>query len=78
MLTLDKALDAAEHPGTRLCALCDAAAELDPMLNHSASQTIRQRLFGVAADYTTAAAWSCIDARQLDPARSHVPYRRPA
>ena len=27
-----KALDAAEHPGTRLCALCGAAAELDPVL----------------------------------------------
>lgn len=32
VLTLDKALDAAEHPGTRLCALCGAAAELDPVL----------------------------------------------
>jgi hypothetical protein len=32
VLTLDKALDAAEHPGTRLCSLCGAAAELDPML----------------------------------------------
>jgi hypothetical protein len=31
-LTLDQALDAAEHPGTRLCSLCSAAAELDPML----------------------------------------------
>jgi hypothetical protein len=32
VLTLDKALDAAEHPGTRLCSLCSAAAELDPVL----------------------------------------------
>ncbi|MFE2611590.1 DUF6233 domain-containing protein [Streptomyces mirabilis] len=31
-LTLDKALDAAEQPGTRLCSLCSAAAELDPVL----------------------------------------------
>ncbi|MFM9681714.1 DUF6233 domain-containing protein [Streptomyces brasiliscabiei] len=31
-LTLDQALDAAEHPGVRLCALCGAAAELDPVL----------------------------------------------
>ncbi|MFI1702590.1 DUF6233 domain-containing protein [Streptomyces bobili] len=31
-LILDKALDAAEHPGTRLCSLCSAAAELDPVL----------------------------------------------
>lgn len=33
VLTLDKALDAAEHPGTQLCSLCGAAAELDPILN---------------------------------------------
>ncbi|MFC8247399.1 DUF6233 domain-containing protein [Streptomyces chartreusis] len=26
------ALDTAEHPGTRLCSLCSAAAELDPVL----------------------------------------------
>ncbi|MFD5255278.1 DUF6233 domain-containing protein [Streptomyces bobili] len=31
-LILDKALAAAEHPGTRLCPLCSAAAELDPVL----------------------------------------------
>lgn len=31
-LTLDQALDTAEHPGTRLCSLCGAAAELDPVL----------------------------------------------
>ncbi|MCX4734557.1 DUF6233 domain-containing protein [Streptomyces sp. NBC_01363] len=33
VLTLDRALDAAQHPGTRLCSLCGAAAELDPLLN---------------------------------------------
>ncbi|KFG10544.1 DUF6233 domain-containing protein [Streptomyces scabiei] len=32
VLSLDQALDAAEHPGARLCSLCGAAAELDPML----------------------------------------------
>ncbi|MFC9626278.1 DUF6233 domain-containing protein [Streptomyces sp. NPDC056930] len=32
VLTLDRALDAAQHPGTRLCSLCGAAAELDPVL----------------------------------------------
>ncbi|MFB6756043.1 DUF6233 domain-containing protein [Streptomyces sp. NPDC056353] len=32
VLSLDRALDAAEHPGTRLCSLCGAAAELDPVL----------------------------------------------
>ncbi|MFI1568337.1 DUF6233 domain-containing protein [Streptomyces sp. NPDC020490] len=32
VLSLERALDAAEHPGTRLCSLCGAAAELDPVL----------------------------------------------
>ncbi|MFE3996216.1 hypothetical protein ACFXPW_31705 [Streptomyces goshikiensis] len=32
VLTLGRALDAAQHPGTRLCSLCGAAAGLDPVL----------------------------------------------
>ncbi|MFG2631196.1 DUF6233 domain-containing protein [Streptomyces sp. NPDC048473] len=32
VLTLERVLDAAQHPGTRLCALCGAAAEPDPVL----------------------------------------------
>ncbi|MGW8065885.1 DUF6233 domain-containing protein [Streptomyces ziwulingensis] len=32
VLPLDRALDAAEQPGVRLCSLCGAAAELDPFL----------------------------------------------
>lgn len=32
VLTLDQALDAAQHPGTRLRSLCGAALELDPVL----------------------------------------------
>jgi tetratricopeptide (TPR) repeat protein len=38
----------------------------------AASQRIRQRLFGVAADYTATAAWSAIDARQPDRAQQHL------
>ncbi|MDQ0994784.1 hypothetical protein QFZ74_006101 [Streptomyces sp. V3I7] len=32
VLDLEHALDAAQHPSTRLCSLCGAVAELDPML----------------------------------------------
>ncbi|TWV56328.1 hypothetical protein FRZ03_04295 [Streptomyces misionensis] len=32
LLDVDRALDAAEHPGTRLCTLCGAARELTPLL----------------------------------------------
>ncbi|WP_314251063.1 DUF6233 domain-containing protein [Streptomyces kutzneri] len=31
-MTWDQALDRAERPGTRLCALCGAAHELEPLL----------------------------------------------
>ncbi|MFE5550299.1 DUF6233 domain-containing protein [Streptomyces sp. NPDC056534] len=31
-LSLDQALDVAERPGVRLCSLCGAAQELDPVL----------------------------------------------
>ncbi|WP_410540554.1 hypothetical protein [Streptomyces sp. KL2] len=32
MLPLDRALDAAEQPGVRLCLLCGAITKLDPVL----------------------------------------------
>lgn len=32
VLTWERALDAAEQQGARLCSLCGAAAELDPLL----------------------------------------------
>lgn len=32
VLTVERALDAAEQPCTRLCSLCGAAAELDPVI----------------------------------------------
>ncbi|MER6998710.1 hypothetical protein [Streptomyces sp. NPDC000410] len=59
------------HSALERAALA-GAAEAVGLQEQAASQTIRQRLFAVAADYTTAAAWSCIDARQLDRARLHV------
>lgn len=59
------------HAALERAALA-GAAEAIGMQDRSASQTIRQRLFGVAAAYTTAAAWSCIDARRLDHAEQHV------
>ncbi|WP_374230059.1 DUF6233 domain-containing protein [Streptomyces sp. OfavH-34-F] len=32
VLTVGRALDVAQQPGVRLCSLCGAAAELDPVL----------------------------------------------
>lgn len=60
------ALDASRggHEGLERAALSGAARALD-MQKQAASQRVRQRLFGVAANYTATAAWSAIDARQL-------------
>jgi tetratricopeptide (TPR) repeat protein len=48
------------------------ASEAVGLQGKAASQQIRHRLFSVAANYTATAAWSCIDARQFDRARSHL------
>ncbi|MFF3242981.1 helix-turn-helix transcriptional regulator [Streptomyces sp. NPDC002870] len=50
-----------------------AGAQLALRLQQSGvSERVRQRLFSVAADYTTRAAWSCIDDRRLDQAQQHL------
>ncbi|MFE7780605.1 hypothetical protein [Streptomyces nigrescens] len=59
------------HSALERAALAGARATLD-LQNGSATQRIRQKLFSVAADYTSMAAWSCVDARQLDRAQEHL------
>ncbi|MEU3405643.1 helix-turn-helix transcriptional regulator [Streptomyces sp. NPDC006670] len=48
------------------------AAEAVRLQQKAVSQTVRQRLLSVAAHYMSTAAWSCVDARQLDRARTHL------
>ncbi|MGY5533926.1 helix-turn-helix domain-containing protein [Streptomyces sp. C-3] len=55
------------HEGLEKAALVGAADALEKQ-KLGATQRIRQRLFSVAADYTATAAWSAIDARQMDRA----------
>lgn len=38
----------------------------------NASERVRRALYALAAEYTTIAAWSCIDARNLDQAQSYL------
>nr|WP_211125932.1 helix-turn-helix transcriptional regulator [Streptomyces yatensis] len=65
------AVDAARggHDELEHMALAGAAETLEKQ-KLGASQRIRQRLFGVAADYMSMAAWSAIDAKRTDRARS--------
>lgn len=59
------------HITLERAALAGARHALD-LQQLSASQRVRQRLFGIAADYTAWAAWSCIDVRALDRAQLHL------
>ncbi|MFI8850378.1 helix-turn-helix transcriptional regulator [Streptomyces sp. NPDC053499] len=67
------ALDASRggHEALERAALAGAAEALE-LQKRAASQRIRQRLFGVAANYTASAAWSAVDARQSDRAQGHL------
>ncbi|MFD6828164.1 XRE family transcriptional regulator [Streptomyces diastaticus] len=57
--------------GLEKAALAGAAEALR-LQTHSATQRVRQRLFSLAADFTATAAWSLIDAGQLDGAERHL------
>ncbi|MET9611741.1 XRE family transcriptional regulator [Kitasatospora indigofera] len=60
------------HTALERAALAGAQQVLTAQRNGSASERVRRRLFGVAADYIAVAAWSCIDARELDRAQQHL------
>lgn len=59
------------HAALERAALA-GAREAVALQEKAATQRVRQRLFGIAAHYTSAAAWSCIDTRQLDRAQIHL------
>ncbi|WP_414504794.1 helix-turn-helix transcriptional regulator [Streptomyces sp. NEAU-L66] len=67
------ALDAAKggHGELERAAVAGAAEALE-LQKRAASQRIRQRLFSVAAEYTTAAAWSLLDAHSAHQAMGHL------
>lgn len=59
------------HAELEKAALAGARRAVE-LQNGAASQRVRLRLFSLAADYTASAAWSCVDARQLDRAQGHL------
>ncbi|AJC61970.1 putative tetratricopeptide repeat protein (plasmid) [Streptomyces sp. 769] len=67
------ALDAEHggHAALERAALAGADEALG-LQRRSTTQRVRQRLFGLAADFTATAAWSLIDARQLAAAGKHL------
>ncbi|MEU6331529.1 hypothetical protein ABZ851_30260 [Streptomyces sp. NPDC047049] len=69
LTTIDQARGG--HAALEQAALAGARETLD-LQKGSATQRIRQRLFSVAAEYTSLAAWSSLDARQLGSAQDHL------
>ncbi|MEU9412513.1 hypothetical protein AB0E08_43415 [Streptomyces sp. NPDC048281] len=66
-------LDAARGGHTALERAAIAGADEALSLQHrSATQRVRQRLYAVASDFVSTAAWSMIDAGQLDAAGKHL------
>jgi tetratricopeptide (TPR) repeat protein len=53
-------------------AALDGAAEALGLQKKSTTQRVRQRLFALASDFTATAAWSLIDAGQLEGAARHL------
>ncbi|MFE4972652.1 XRE family transcriptional regulator [Kitasatospora sp. NPDC056651] len=60
------------HGALEKAALAYAEEVMNLQRTGSATERIRLRLYSVAADYTAIAAWSCIDARELDRAQLHL------
>lgn len=59
------------HSALEGAALAGVRQALELQQN-GVSARVRQRLFSIAADYTTRAAWSCTDDRRLDQAEQHL------
>lgn len=47
-------------------------AEVLQLQQRNATERVRRALYALAAEYTTIAAWSCIDLRDLDAAQRHL------
>ena len=59
------------HTALEGAALAGAAQAVS-LQQSRASERVHQRLYSLAADYTAVAAWSCIDARDLERAQQHL------
>ncbi|MFB8144832.1 XRE family transcriptional regulator [Streptomyces parvus] len=53
-------------------AALEARAKVLELQHRNASERVRRALYALAAEFTTVAAWSCIDLRDLDRARTYL------
>ncbi|MFC5904480.1 XRE family transcriptional regulator [Streptomyces zhihengii] len=59
------------HTSLETAAL-EGRAKVLELQQRNASERVRRALYALAAEYTTIAAWSCIDLRDLDTAQMHL------
>ncbi|MFE4254915.1 hypothetical protein ACFRU3_36620 [Streptomyces sp. NPDC056910] len=52
-------------------AALEGRDEVLKLQQRNASERVRRALYALAAEYTTLAAWSCIDLRNLDTAQRY-------
>lgn len=55
-----------------VAAALDGRAKVLELQQRNASERVRRALYALAAEFTTIAAWSCIDLRDLDAAQRHL------
>ncbi|RRQ80198.1 transcriptional regulator [Streptomyces griseofuscus] len=53
-------------------AALEARAKVLELQQRNASERVRRALYALAAEFTTIAAWSCIDVRDLDTAQTYL------
>ncbi|MGW0916991.1 XRE family transcriptional regulator [Streptomyces sp. NPDC002784] len=53
-------------------AALNARAQVLQLQQQNATERVRRALYALAAEFTTIAAWSCIDLRDLDTAQQHL------
>ncbi|MEU0678031.1 hypothetical protein ABZ330_35200 [Streptomyces sp. NPDC006172] len=53
-------------------AALEGRAKVLELQQRNAGETVRRALYALAAEYTTIAAWSCIDLRDLDRAPMYL------
>ncbi|NUV58927.1 helix-turn-helix transcriptional regulator [Streptomyces sp. CAI-85] len=72
---MNKLVEADDRQGGR-ASLATAAltgrARVLELQQRNAGERVRRALYALAAEYTTIAAWACIDLRDLDAARMHL------
>ncbi|WNI31182.1 hypothetical protein [Streptomyces sp. ITFR-6] len=53
-------------------AALEGRAAIPDLQQRNAGERVRRALYALAAEYTSVAAWSCIDLRELDAAQRYV------